>query len=61
MPSRIRAGEWRRDGERSQILSYIDSLQYHDRVDYHYIYDMLKKAATACGGNVDDPYDWEKE
>ena len=49
------------EGERSQILSYIDSLQYHDRVDYHYIYDMLKKAATTCGGNVDDPYDWEKE
>ncbi|VDM62733.1 unnamed protein product [Angiostrongylus costaricensis] len=48
-------------GELARILEYIDKLQYHDHVDYTYIYKMLEEAAIQCGGNVSNPYDWEND
>ncbi|KJH44076.1 hypothetical protein DICVIV_09916 [Dictyocaulus viviparus] len=44
-----------------RVLEYIDKLQYHDHVDYSYIYKMLEEAAILCGGNVNNPYDWEND
>ncbi|VDO67070.1 unnamed protein product [Haemonchus placei] len=44
-----------------RVLEYIDKLQYHDHVDYTYIYKMLEEGAIQAGGNVNNPYDWETE
>uniref|UniRef100_A0A1I7YNB5 Protein kinase domain-containing protein n=1 Tax=Steinernema glaseri TaxID=37863 RepID=A0A1I7YNB5_9BILA len=44
-----------------KIMEYIDALHYHDRIDYSYVYDLLKEAATSCGARLDDPYDWEED
>ncbi|XGW08772.1 hypothetical protein V3C99_011244 [Haemonchus contortus] len=44
-----------------RVLEYIDKLQYHDHVDYTYIYKMLEEGALQSGGNVNNPYDWETE
>ncbi|KAL6725287.1 hypothetical protein ANCDUO_10392 [Ancylostoma duodenale] len=46
--------------ELGKVLDYIDSLKYHDRVDYEFIYKMLTQAAKTEGGDINDPYDWEK-
>ncbi|KAK0423516.1 hypothetical protein QR680_008183 [Steinernema hermaphroditum] len=45
--------------EFGKLLDYIDSLKYHDKVDYSYIYQVLKLAAEVSGVNLDDPFDWE--
>lgn len=45
--------------ELDKIITYIDKLQYQDHVDYQYIYRNLIDACTACGGKMDDKYDWE--
>ncbi|CAI5441190.1 unnamed protein product [Caenorhabditis angaria] len=47
--------------ELNRILDYIDKQQYHDRVDYDYIYKMLEEACISSGGKIDAPYDWELE
>ncbi|RCN38721.1 hypothetical protein ANCCAN_15371 [Ancylostoma caninum] len=44
-----------------RIIDYIDKLQYHDHVDYTYIYKLLEEGALQAGGNVNNPYDWEVE
>ncbi|GMT21748.1 hypothetical protein PFISCL1PPCAC_13045, partial [Pristionchus fissidentatus] len=49
------------DVELGKIMDYIAGLQYYNKVDYTFIYDLLKAAAAAAGGSLDDPYDWEKE
>uniref|UniRef100_A0A915C3T6 Protein kinase domain-containing protein n=1 Tax=Parascaris univalens TaxID=6257 RepID=A0A915C3T6_PARUN len=46
--------------EFGKILDYIDSLHYEDRVDYSFIYEMLRTAAVVCDANLADPYDWEE-
>ncbi|VDM50682.1 unnamed protein product [Toxocara canis] len=45
--------------EFGKIMDYIDSLHYEDRVDYSYVYEMLKTAANTCDARLTDPYDWE--
>ncbi|CAD6187684.1 unnamed protein product [Caenorhabditis auriculariae] len=45
--------------ELGKIIDYFDSLNYPDRVDYHYIYKLLEEGAVNCGGSVSAPYDWE--
>ncbi|KHJ87580.1 hypothetical protein OESDEN_12643 [Oesophagostomum dentatum] len=47
--------------ELGKIIDYIDTLHYHDHVDYSYIYKLLEEGALTCGGNVHNPYDWEVE
>ncbi|TKR67847.1 hypothetical protein L596_023934 [Steinernema carpocapsae] len=47
--------------EFGRLLDYIDQLKYHDRVDYSYIYQVLRLSAQVCGANLDDPFDWEYE
>uniref|UniRef100_A0A8R1IUE5 Uncharacterized protein n=2 Tax=Caenorhabditis japonica TaxID=281687 RepID=A0A8R1IUE5_CAEJA len=47
--------------ELSDVLDYIDSRQYQDRMDYIYIYKSLQKACTTAGVDIDAPYDWEKD
>lgn len=44
----------------SKVLDYIDSLKYHDHVDYEFIYKCLQEAAKVSGGDINDPYDWER-
>ncbi|KAK5975696.1 Serine/threonine protein kinase [Trichostrongylus colubriformis] len=46
--------------ELGKVLDYIDSLKYHDHVDYEFIYKCLAQAANTAGGDIKDPYDWEK-
>ncbi|KHN87260.1 Tau-tubulin kinase 2 [Toxocara canis] len=46
--------------EFGKIIDYIDSLHYEDRVDYSFVYEMLKTAANVCEANLTDPYDWEE-
>uniref|UniRef100_A0A0M3IJP7 Protein kinase domain-containing protein n=1 Tax=Ascaris lumbricoides TaxID=6252 RepID=A0A0M3IJP7_ASCLU len=46
--------------EFGKIMDYIDSLHYEDRVDYSFIYEMLRTAAAVCDANLADPYDWEE-
>ncbi|KAK6031613.1 hypothetical protein OSTOST_02230 [Ostertagia ostertagi] len=46
-------------GDLSKVLDYIDSLKYFDHVDYDFIYKSLTQAAKTCGGDINDPYDWE--
>ncbi|PIO63900.1 hypothetical protein TELCIR_14487 [Teladorsagia circumcincta] len=41
------------------VMDYLDTLQYQDRVDYEYIYKLLELGAKTAGGNIDLPYDWE--
>ncbi|KJH44314.1 hypothetical protein DICVIV_09656 [Dictyocaulus viviparus] len=43
-----------------KMLDYIDSLKYHDHVDYEFIYKLAQQAAKCAGGDVNDPYDWER-
>ncbi|KAH7730027.1 Protein C27D8.1 [Aphelenchoides avenae] len=43
-----------------KIVDYIDHLTYTDRVDYDYIYTLLKLAAAANKASLDAPYDWER-
>ncbi|KAK6745967.1 hypothetical protein RB195_012212 [Necator americanus] len=43
-----------------KVLTYIDSLKYFDHVDYEFIYKMLTQAAKTEGGDINDPYDWER-
>ncbi|ETN72559.1 hypothetical protein NECAME_04462 [Necator americanus] len=45
--------------ELGKIIDYIDTLHYHDHVDYSYIYKLLEEGATAAGGSIHNPYDWE--
>ncbi|PAV88339.1 hypothetical protein WR25_07581 [Diploscapter pachys] len=44
-----------------KILSYIDQQQYCDRIDYFYIYQLLETGAKECGGDINAPYDWERD
>ncbi|KAJ1365957.1 hypothetical protein KIN20_026446 [Parelaphostrongylus tenuis] len=46
--------------ELSKMLDYIDSLKYHDHVDYDFIYKLSEQGAKSVGGDIKDPYDWEK-
>ncbi|KAM3716736.1 Tau-tubulin kinase [Dirofilaria immitis] len=46
--------------EFGKILEYIDSLHYEDRVDYSYIYELMKTSAVICECKLTDPYDWEE-
>ncbi|CAG9530109.1 unnamed protein product [Cercopithifilaria johnstoni] len=46
--------------EFGKILEYIDSLHYEDRVDYSYIYELLKTSSIICDCKLTDPYDWEE-
>ncbi|PIO68947.1 hypothetical protein TELCIR_09247 [Teladorsagia circumcincta] len=46
--------------ELNKVLDYIDSLKYSDHVDYEFIYKSLTQAAKTCGGDINDPYDWER-
>ncbi|VDM52185.1 unnamed protein product [Angiostrongylus costaricensis] len=46
--------------ELSKMLDYIDSLKYHDRVDYEFIYKLSEQGAKSAGGDIKDLYDWEK-
>ncbi|VDO44054.1 unnamed protein product [Haemonchus placei] len=46
--------------ELSKVLDYIDTLKYSDHVDYEFIYKSLTKAAKTAGGDINQPYDWEK-
>uniref|UniRef100_A0A8R1I219 Protein kinase domain-containing protein n=1 Tax=Caenorhabditis japonica TaxID=281687 RepID=A0A8R1I219_CAEJA len=45
--------------ELGKILAYLDSLQYQDHIDYHYIYKQLEDACFVSGGKMDGAYDWE--
>ncbi|KAK5977819.1 hypothetical protein GCK32_019767, partial [Trichostrongylus colubriformis] len=47
--------------ELTRVLDYIDSLHYHDHVDYTFIYKLLEEGAVTAGGNIHNPYDWETE
>ncbi|XGW14992.1 hypothetical protein V3C99_000906 [Haemonchus contortus] len=47
--------------ELQRVMDYIDSLHYHDHVDYSFIYKLLEEGAVTAGGSVHDPYDWEVE
>ncbi|KAK6046461.1 hypothetical protein COOONC_16033, partial [Cooperia oncophora] len=47
--------------ELGRVLDYIDGLKYFDHVDYDFIYKSLTEAAKTCGGDINDPYDWERE
>ncbi|KAJ1366793.1 hypothetical protein KIN20_027555 [Parelaphostrongylus tenuis] len=49
-----------RKEELSKMLDYIDSLKYHDHVDYDFIYKLSEQGAKSAGGDTKDPYDWEK-
>jgi len=42
-----------------KILDYIDSLGYSDKVDYSFIYHLLKVAAIESNVQIDGLYDWE--
>ncbi|TKR67693.1 hypothetical protein L596_023804 [Steinernema carpocapsae] len=44
-----------------KIMDYIDALHYHDRIDYSYVYDLLKEAAQISGARLEDSYDWEDD
>ncbi|PAV68438.1 hypothetical protein WR25_09772 [Diploscapter pachys] len=58
-----------------KILSYIDQQQsvffyksedlyaqwYCDKIDYFYIYQLLEAGAKECGGDINAPYDWERD
>uniref|UniRef100_A0A915C3A5 Protein kinase domain-containing protein n=1 Tax=Parascaris univalens TaxID=6257 RepID=A0A915C3A5_PARUN len=46
--------------EFGKIMEYVDSLHYEDRVDYLYVYEMLRTAANVCEARLTDPYDWEE-
>ncbi|KAJ1359294.1 hypothetical protein KIN20_017987 [Parelaphostrongylus tenuis] len=46
--------------ELSKMIDYIDSLEYHDRVDYEFIYKLLEQAAKTARGDINDLYDWEE-
>ncbi|CAD5212928.1 unnamed protein product [Bursaphelenchus okinawaensis] len=43
-----------------KVIDYVDGLAYSDHVDYAYIVDLCKLACSACQGNTEDLYDWEK-
>jgi len=45
----------------SKLLDYIDSLGYSDKVDYNFIYSLLKIAAIESNVQIDGVYDWEGE
>ncbi|VDM73104.1 unnamed protein product, partial [Strongylus vulgaris] len=45
--------------ELGKVLDYIDSLKYHDHVDYDFIYKILTESAKIEGGDINEPYDWE--
>ncbi|KAF8358437.1 hypothetical protein PRIPAC_93432 [Pristionchus pacificus] len=47
--------------ELGKIMDYIDSQQYYSKVDYTFIYELLKVACTNAGASLDDKYDWEKD
>ncbi|KAF8363770.1 hypothetical protein PRIPAC_90693 [Pristionchus pacificus] len=47
--------------ELGKVMDYIDHLQYYSKVDYNFIYDLLKVAVTNSGASIDDKYDWEKD
>lgn len=42
------------------IMDYIDSLKYEDKVDYEYIYKMVRQTGLLARVNIDGLYDWEK-
>ncbi|TKR66642.1 hypothetical protein L596_022908 [Steinernema carpocapsae] len=45
--------------EFGKLLDYIDQLKYHDRIDYSFMYQVLRLSAQNSGANLDDPFDWE--
>ncbi|GMR41738.1 hypothetical protein PMAYCL1PPCAC_11933 [Pristionchus mayeri] len=47
--------------ELGKIMDYIDHLQYYSKVDYTFIYELLKVAVTNTGATMEDKYDWEKD
>ena len=44
-----------------KIFSYIVGLKYTAKVDYQFIYDHLKQAATSCKADLNAPFDWEQQ
>uniref|UniRef100_A0AC34F0H9 Protein kinase domain-containing protein n=1 Tax=Panagrolaimus sp. ES5 TaxID=591445 RepID=A0AC34F0H9_9BILA len=45
--------------EFTKIMQYIDKNEYHDKVDYNFIYELLNFAAISSKVSLEDPYDWE--
>ncbi|VDK75843.1 unnamed protein product [Anisakis simplex] len=45
----------------SAIMDYIDKLEYEDKVDYSFLYQKLRNAASAAKLNINAPFDWEEE
>lgn len=41
------------------MLTYLDTLQYADEVDYSFLYQTIKKAAKDGKIDLNVPYDWE--
>ncbi|CAJ0597980.1 unnamed protein product [Cylicocyclus nassatus] len=56
----VALGSMKCKAELGKVLDYIDSLKYHDHVDYDFIYKMLTEAAKIEGGDINEPYDWER-
>ncbi|KAJ1355324.1 hypothetical protein KIN20_012682 [Parelaphostrongylus tenuis] len=46
--------------ELGKMLDYTDGLKYHAHVDYDFIYILSEQGAKSAGGDIKDPYDWEK-
>uniref|UniRef100_A0A0N4ZF36 Protein kinase domain-containing protein n=1 Tax=Parastrongyloides trichosuri TaxID=131310 RepID=A0A0N4ZF36_PARTI len=42
----------------SQLLGYLDTLTYVDKVDYAYIYKFIREEAEKNNINLQDPFDW---
>ena len=42
-----------------KMLDYIDSLAYSDKVDYTFLYMLLRIAAAECSADLNAPFDWE--
>ena len=42
-------------------LSLADGFRYCDKIDYFYIYQLLEAGAKECGGDINAPYDWERD
>ncbi|KHJ83049.1 hypothetical protein OESDEN_17255 [Oesophagostomum dentatum] len=60
VPQEAALGAMKCKAELGKVMDYIDSLKYFDHVDYEFIYKELTECAKIEGGDINEPYDWEK-
>uniref|UniRef100_A0A914N1Y9 non-specific serine/threonine protein kinase n=1 Tax=Meloidogyne incognita TaxID=6306 RepID=A0A914N1Y9_MELIC len=50
-----------KESEFCEVITYLNGLHYVDKIDYHWIREMVRRVAKRRNCNLREPYDWQKK